>query len=61
MRALFVVFAAIAVVLAGCSTDSKPVAPAGKVVAEETSTPEMAWAKLKAEGKYSTVGTPLAV
>ena len=71
MRALFVVFAAIAVVLAGCSTDSKPVAPssapAAKIVTEETSTtetaasltPDSVWVRLKAGGKYSTVGTPL--
>lgn len=63
MRALFVVFAAIAVVLAGCSTDSTPVAPSSatgaKIVTEETSTPDSVWDRLKAEGKYSTVGTPL--
>ena len=63
MRALFVVFVAIAVVLAGCSTDSTPVAPSSaigaKIVTEETSTPDSVWDRLKAEGKYSTVGTPL--
>ena len=43
----------------GCGERSMPVSPSGKVVAEETSTPESVWAKLKSEGKYSTVGTPL--
>ena len=71
MKTLFVVFACLAVIVAGCGTDTKPVAPASvpaaKIVAEETSTPETAasstpetvLARLKANGKYTTVSTPL--
>ena len=73
MKTLFVVFACLAVIVAGCGTDTKPVgpsaavAPAAKIVTEETSTPETAasstpetvLARLKAGGKYTTVSTPL--
>ena len=71
MNSLFGILACLAVVVAGCSTDTKPVAPssapAAKIVTEETSTPETAasstpetvLARLKAGGKYTTVSTPL--
>lgn len=71
MKTLFVVFACLAVIVAGCGTDTKPVAPASvpaaKLATEETSTPETAASstpetvltRLKANGKYTTVSTPL--
>ena len=71
MNSLFGILACLAVIVAGCGTDTKPVAPssapAAKIVTEETSTPETAasstpdsvLARLKAGGKYTTVSTPL--
>ena len=53
---------ALSIIMVSCGADrliAPSSEPSGKVVAEETSTPESVWAKLKSEGKYSTVGTPL--
>lgn len=60
MKVLFVVFACLAVVLAGCSTDTKPVgpsaegAPSAKLATETTLTPEQARAELTRRGVANT-------
>lgn len=72
MNPLFGILACLAVVVAGCGTDTKPIAPssepAAKIATEESSTsvstsavtPDSVWANLKAQSKYTSAGSALA-